>query len=74
MKWSVRMSFALATAATLFGVSRAPAAKAQEKKPNIVFIMGDDAGWLNIGALALMPNAFDAIGSSFLTIATNERP
>jgi arylsulfatase len=25
-------------------------AHAQEKKPNIVFIMGDDIGWFNIGA------------------------
>ena len=23
---------------------------AQEKKPNIIFIMGDDIGWFNIGA------------------------
>jgi arylsulfatase A-like enzyme len=34
-------------AATLAGGS--PAA-AQEKKPNVVFIMGDDIGWFNIGA------------------------
>ena len=25
-------------------------AQAQGKKPNIVFIMGDDVGWFNIGA------------------------
>ena len=25
-------------------------AAAQEKKPNIIFIMGDDIGWFNIGA------------------------
>ena len=23
---------------------------AQDKKPNIIFIMGDDVGWFNIGA------------------------
>jgi arylsulfatase len=37
----------IALAATLAGV--APAA-AQEKKPNILVIMGDDVGWFNIGA------------------------
>src|SRR5829696_5203278 len=31
----------------LFGC---PPATAQAKKPNIVFIMGDDIGWFNIGA------------------------
>ena len=50
MKWSVRMSLALATVATLFAVAGAPAAKAQEKKPNILVIMGDDIGISNIGA------------------------
>jgi polyisoprenoid-binding protein YceI len=34
MKWSGRMSLVLAIVGTLFGV--APAAKAQEKRPNIV--------------------------------------
>ena len=28
----------------------APAVRLQEKKPNILVIMGDDVGWLNIGA------------------------
>ena len=36
----------LATATTL-SVS---CAAAEDKKPNIVFIMGDDVGWFNIGA------------------------
>ncbi len=49
MKWSGRISLALATVATLFGAS-GPATKAQEKKPNIVVIMGDDIGMWNIGA------------------------
>jgi arylsulfatase len=40
----------LATVATLFAVAGGPAAKAQEKKPNIVVIMGDDIGIWNIGA------------------------
>ena len=38
----------LFTAAALLAVST-PAA-AQQKKPNIIFIMGDDIGWSNIGA------------------------
>ena len=50
MKWSGRISLALATVATLFSTAGAPTAKAQEKKPNIVVIMGDDVGWYNIGA------------------------
>jgi arylsulfatase A-like enzyme len=31
------------------GLSAANAAWAQDKKPNIIFIMGDDIGWSNIG-------------------------
>jgi arylsulfatase len=30
--------------------ARLSAAQAQQRKPNVVFIMGDDIGWLNIGA------------------------
>ena len=37
----------IALAAALAG---GPPASAQEKKPNIVVIMGDDIGWFNIGA------------------------
>jgi arylsulfatase A-like enzyme len=50
MKWSGKISIALATVATLFGAVGTPDAKAQEKKPNIVVIMGDDIGMWNIGA------------------------
>jgi arylsulfatase A-like enzyme len=50
MKWSARMGFAFATMASLFGVWNAPSAKAEDKKPNIVVIMGDDIGMWNIGA------------------------
>jgi arylsulfatase A-like enzyme len=50
MRWTGRVSLALATVATLSGLAGAPAAKAQEKKPNIVVIMGDDIGIWNIGA------------------------
>jgi len=50
MKWTGKMSLALAVVATLFSAAAAPAAKAEEKKPNIVVIMGDDIGMWNIGA------------------------
>jgi arylsulfatase A-like enzyme len=50
MKWPGKISLTLAAVATLFGVSGAPSANAQEKKPNIVVIMGDDIGMWNIGA------------------------
>jgi arylsulfatase A-like enzyme len=50
MRWTGRVSLALATVATLSGLAGAPGAKAQEKKPNIVVIMGDDIGIWNIGA------------------------
>ena len=38
----------LTAAAALIGL--AGTLTAQEKKPNIIFIMGDDIGWSNIGA------------------------
>ena len=38
----------LLAAITAFSVSRP--AWAQDKKPNILVIMGDDVGWFNIGA------------------------
>src|SRR5215831_2936852 len=37
----------VALGVAMFGT---PAVYAQEKKPNILFIMGDDIGWFNIGA------------------------
>jgi arylsulfatase len=36
--------------ATLCAAFVAVAAQAADKKPNILFIMGDDVGWFNIGA------------------------
>jgi arylsulfatase len=50
MNWSGTMTLALATVASLFSAAAPPPAKAQEKKPNIVVIMGDDVGYWNIGA------------------------
>ena len=40
----------VATFLAVFGVAATPSASAQEKKPNILVIMGDDVGWFNIGA------------------------
>ena len=40
---------ALTAAAVLWG-SFSPAQAQQAQKPNILFIMGDDIGWFNIGA------------------------
>ena len=34
----------------IMGLSIAHSAWAQDKKPNILVIMGDDVGWFNIGA------------------------
>jgi arylsulfatase A-like enzyme len=50
MKQCLRLSFVLAIVAAIFAVANVPAATAQEKKPNIVVIMGDDIGIWNIGA------------------------
>jgi hypothetical protein len=50
MHWTVKISLALTTAATLFGMAGAPTVSAQTKKPNIVFIMTDDVGVWNISA------------------------
>jgi arylsulfatase A-like enzyme len=43
---SKRMLGAAMTLAVVGAVAGAPPASAQEKKPNIVFIMGDDIGWM----------------------------
>ena len=41
----------VAASAALFVLGAALPAQAQDaKKPNILFIMGDDVGWFNIGA------------------------
>src|SRR6201984_2710010 len=50
MKWPGKISLSLAEVASLFSAAGLPAAKAEEKKPNIVVIMGDDIGMWNIGA------------------------
>ncbi len=52
MKLSATKTWAIfaAMAATLISQTVPPAALSAEKQPNIVFIMGDDIGWFNIGA------------------------
>jgi arylsulfatase len=50
MKWNVRISLALATVATFFGAAGPRSAQAQEKKPNILVIWGDDIGYDNVSA------------------------
>ncbi len=50
MKWIKKSSLVLAVFLAVLGPSVSPSASAQEKKPNIVVIMGDDIGMWNIGA------------------------
>ena len=49
-KWMKPVCFVLAAFFAVIGLAVAPTASAQEKKPNIVVIMGDDVGISNIGA------------------------
>jgi arylsulfatase A-like enzyme len=50
MKWKSKFALALAAAAAVLSAVVPPAASAQDKKPNIIVIMGDDVGWFNVGA------------------------
>src|SRR5260370_21610157 len=50
MKWSGKISLGLATVANMRGGAGAANAKAQQKKPNILIIWGDDIGEFNISA------------------------
>src|SRR5271154_4410642 len=49
-KWMKKVSIALAACVAVVGLVASPRASAQDKKPNIVVIMGDDIGMWNIGA------------------------
>jgi arylsulfatase A-like enzyme len=46
MKWNGKVALALAMLLSVLGLGASSFASAQEKKPNIVFIMGDDIGWM----------------------------
>jgi arylsulfatase len=50
MMWPGKMCLGLAVISTALGLAASPPARAQEKKPNILVIMGDDIGISNIGA------------------------
>jgi len=50
MKRIGRSTLVVAAFFMVVGLVASPPAAAQEKKPNILFIMGDDVGWFNIGA------------------------
>jgi arylsulfatase len=52
-EWMNKVEFALVTFATILALGTAPSALAQDKKPNILVIMGDDIGITNIGAYSL---------------------
>ncbi len=45
-----RSTLVVAAFFMVVGLVASPPASAQEKKPNILFIMGDDVGWFNVGA------------------------
>jgi arylsulfatase A-like enzyme len=47
--WKNRCLVIVILVGAIIGLSASNAAWAQEKKPNIIFIMGDDIGWSNIG-------------------------
>src|SRR4029077_19364946 len=50
MKCTGRSSVALALVIAVFAILGSPSARAQEKKPNILVIFGDDIGYWNISA------------------------
>jgi arylsulfatase len=50
MKWKSKFALALAAAAAVLSAVVPPTASWQDKKPNIIVIMGDDVGWFNVGA------------------------
>jgi arylsulfatase A-like enzyme len=45
-----KLSVVLTVSLVVLGMAASGSASAQEKKPNILVIMGDDVGWFNIGA------------------------
>jgi len=53
MKWMEKSSLVVALFMAVLGLAGSPQASAQDKKPNILVIMGDDIGISNIGAYSL---------------------
>jgi arylsulfatase A-like enzyme len=49
MNWNGKISLALATVAALFSAAGPTSVKAQEKKPNIVFMLTDNVGYGELG-------------------------
>jgi hypothetical protein len=45
-----KLNIVISAFLVVLGLAAAPPVSAQEKKPNILVIMGDDVGWFNIGA------------------------
>src|SRR6202050_102988 len=50
MKCIGKAVMVFAVFAVVLGLVASAPASAQQKKPNILFIMGDDVGWFNVGA------------------------
>jgi hypothetical protein len=50
MKWNGKIGLALAGVAALFSGAGASSAKAQGQKPNVVFILGGNIGYGDMGA------------------------
>jgi hypothetical protein len=50
MKCIGKIALGVAALCGFLGLITPPPAVAQDKKPNILVIMGDDVGWFNIGA------------------------
>ena len=46
MNWTARVAFVVTAFLMLLCLTTSRPASAQEKKPNILFIMGDDIGWM----------------------------
>jgi arylsulfatase A-like enzyme len=50
MKHSGKIMLFVGALMVILGLAFSPPASAQQKKPNIIVIMGDDVGWFNVGA------------------------
>ncbi len=50
MRLKQMMLVGLATSGMILGASLPTLTQAADKKPNILFIMGDDIGWMQVGA------------------------